>query len=441
MKRSIGFGVFAKYVSLNIMGMIGLSCYILADTFFVAQGLGADGLAALNLAIPIYNFIHGCGLMIGIGGGTKYSIFKSRGMNNEADRAFSHSVYLAAALSVLFVFAGLFLSENITALFGAGKTISDMTNTYLKVILLFSPAFLMNNILLCFVRNDGAPQLSMAAMLAGSMSNIVLDWFFIFPCRMGIFGAVLATGFAPVISMMVLSIHFFRKKNTFRPARCAPEPQIFSGILSNGIPSLITEVSSGIVIIIFNAVILKLEGSIGVAAYGVIANISLVVMAIFTGIAQGIQPLLSRCFGLGSKSDADAVFKYALIAALAVSAAVYGAVWLWAEEIADIFNSENSTALRSIAAEGLRLYFTAAPFAGFNILVSMYFTSSEHPRPAQAVSLLRGFALIIPLTFLLSHIWQMRGTWCAFPAAEFITSAVALVLFIGTAIYKSRIRA
>ena len=83
MKTGI-FRDFAKYASLNVMGMIALSCYILADTFFVSKGLGTNGLTALNLAIPLYSFIHGSGLMIGMGGGTRYSIQKSRGDHEAA---------------------------------------------------------------------------------------------------------------------------------------------------------------------------------------------------------------------------------------------------------------------------------------------------------------------------------------------------------------------
>mgnify|MGYP005799533477 FL=1 len=159
------FRDFVKYSSLNVLGMIGLSCYILADTFFVSKGLGTNGLAALNLAIPIYSFIHGSGLMIGMGGGTAYSIYSSRREHTSANRAFTNAVYLAAALAVVFVLTGVFFSETITDLLGADDDVYDMTKTYLQVILLFAPAFLLNNVLLCFVRNDGAPQLSMAAMM------------------------------------------------------------------------------------------------------------------------------------------------------------------------------------------------------------------------------------------------------------------------------------
>ena len=89
MKQPSCFREFARYASLNVLGMIGLSCYILADTYFISVGMGADGLAALNLAIPVYSFINGSGLMVGMGGGTQYSIRQNQGEPKEADRAFS----------------------------------------------------------------------------------------------------------------------------------------------------------------------------------------------------------------------------------------------------------------------------------------------------------------------------------------------------------------
>lgn len=430
MERSSCFRDFAKYTSLNVMGMIGLSCYILADTFFVSKGLGSNGLTALNLAIPIYSFIHGSGLMIGMGGGTKYSIQKSQKEYEEANRTFVNSLCIAAIFAVFFVLTGIFFSGSIISLFGADEAVFDMAQTYLKVILLFAPAFLLNNVLLCFVRNDGAPQLSMAAMIGGSMSNVVLDWVFIFPCQMGIFGAVFATGLAPVFSMLILSIHFIRKKNRFRFIKSKIEGRALAKILSGGVPSLVTEVSSGIVMIIFNSIILKLESNVGVAAYSVIANLSLVIVAIYTGIAQGIQPVVSYSHGMKDYRSINAVLRYALTAMLIISAIVYTAVFFGASQIVDIFNSEQDPVLRSIATEGLKLYFTACPFAGFNIIISIYFTSIEYSRPAHIISILRGFVIIIPMAFLLSWIGKIYGVWCAFPVTELLVAAIGGSFFI-----------
>lgn len=139
MKKSDCFQEFVRYVSLNVLGMLGLSCYILADTYFISAGLGADGLTALNLAIPIYSFIHGSGLMAGMGGSTRYSIQKNLGHSKETDRIFTNAVMTAAAFAVLFVCAGMFFTDKIVALLGADAAVSAMTGTYLRMILLFSP--------------------------------------------------------------------------------------------------------------------------------------------------------------------------------------------------------------------------------------------------------------------------------------------------------------
>ncbi len=423
------FKEFGKYVSLNVMGMIGLSCYILADTFFVSKGLGTDGLAALNLAIPVYSFIHGSGLMIGMGGGTRYSILKSRGEREEVHRTFTNAVYLAGGFAVFFMLLGLFFSGEILRLFGAQGRVYDMSLTYLTVILLFAPAFLMNNVLLCFVRNDGAPQLSMAAMIGGSLSNVVLDWVFIFPCGMGIFGAVFATGLAPVISMAILSPHMIRKHNGFHLVKCLPQGKRMIRILTSGVPSLVTEVSSGIVMIVFNSIIMGLQGNVGVAAYGVIANLSLVIMAVYTGIAQGIQPLISKSFGAGRRDELQVFLRYGLTVMLIFSVVIYGGLFLGAEQVAAVFNSENNEMLQKIAVEGIRLYFIACPFAGFNIITSVYFTSGGNPGPANIMSVLRGFLVIIPMAFLLSRTAGIVGTWCAFPVTEAAVAALGAVFY------------
>lgn len=122
---------------------------------------------------------------------------------------------LACSLAVVYMLVGAFGAGKLAALLGAEGVVYPMTRTYLRVILLFAPAFLLNSTILCFVRNDGGPKLAMAGMVGGSLANIVLDYVFIFPCGMGIFGAVLATGFAPIISMAILSRWFWKRRNSF----------------------------------------------------------------------------------------------------------------------------------------------------------------------------------------------------------------------------------
>lgn len=420
--------LYLKYVSLNVLGMAALSCYILADTFFVSCGLGADGLTALNLAIPVYNLVNGTGLMLGVGGGAKYAVSKSRGDSNAQNKVFTNTLFLAAVFSAVFLAAGIFFSKSITAALGADNAVFDMTNTYLKVILLFSPAFILNNIFVAFIRNDGDPKLSMAGMITGSLSNVLLDYIFIFPLDMGIFGAVFATGLSPVISMCVLSMHKIKRKNDFHIVKTPPAPKLGGNICALGIPSLVSELSSGIVIIVFNTIILNIAGNTGVAAYGVVTNISLVVIAVYTGAAQGMQPLVSEAHGRGDGKSELKFFKYAVITVFVICAVIYPVVFFFSEQIAAVFNSENNDRLQQIAAQGLKLYFTGALFAGFNIVAAMFFTARETPLPAHIISILRGLVLIVPAAFILAQLFGITGVWLSFTASEAVCAVCAVVL-------------
>lgn len=247
---------------------------------------------------------------------------------------------------------------------------------------------------------------------------------------MGIFGAVFATGLSPIISMAILSPYFLKKKNHFHLTKCRLRPALARGILSAGMPSFITEVSSGVVILAFNAILLGLEGNSGVAAYGVIANLSLVVVAIYNGIAQGIQPILSASYGRGQQQKLGAIVRYAMIAMVVLSLGVYAGMSLGAQPIAAAFNNQGDPLLQSLAVQGLKIYFLACPFVGFNIILAATFAAVEQVRPAQVISLLRGFFLILPVTFLLSRLWGVLGVWWAFPVTE------AMVFLVGCAFQR-----
>lgn len=426
---------YTKYVVLNVLGMIGLSCYILADTFFISMGLGSNGLAALNLAIPIYNFIHGTGLMLGMGGATRYSMLRSQGAEEKADRIFTLSLLLILGFAAVFFCAGLFGASRLTGLLGADGAVFDMCRTYLQVMLLFSPAFMMNDLLICFVRNDGAPQLAMMAMLAGSFSNIILDYVFIFILKLGIFGAVFATGFAPVISMGILSVHLLRKNNQFHFVRGVRRFGGTGSILITGAPSLVSELSSGVVMLVFNMILLQIRGNIGVAAYGVIANLSLVVIAVYTGIAQGVQPLVSRYYGAGEVVKNKKIYQYALWTIVLLSGLIFGGMFTGAEVITAVFNSERSAEMQKLAVEGIRLYFIGCGFAGYNIVLSIFLAATDRAKEANLLSVLRGFLLIIPVTFLMTVVWGMTGLWLAFPVTEAVVTLLGISIYLG----KSRL--
>jgi putative MATE family efflux protein len=427
MKESI-FKSFVKYVSLNILGMLGLSCYILADTFFVSKALGATGVAALNFSISIYSIIHGSGLMIGIGGATRYSILKSQMDDKKANIIFTTCIKLGIVTGIIFVIIGVFGSKSLALLFGADITTLQLTRTYMATILFFAPFFIMNNILLAFVRNDNNPKLSMIAMLTGSFSNIILDYIFMFPLGMGMFGAAFATGLAPIISIGIISIHFIKGKNNFSFIKCRVRWSIICDVISLGLAAFISEVSSAVVLITFNLVILGLQGNIGVASYGIVANIALVGISIFTGIAQGIQPLVSQGYGLGQHRVLKKVVAYALITSLSIAALIYFTVFIKADQIIGMFNSEQNLNITRIANIGLRIYFLGFFFAGINIIMAMYLSATERAKDAFVISIARGCIIIVPMVLLLSNLLNMSGVWLAFVLTEGVVTIMMIIM-------------
>lgn len=436
-KRLSVLGNFTKYVSFSVLGMIGLSCYILADTYFIALGMGADGLTALNLAIPVYSFMNGLSLMIGIGCATRYSILMGQGEKEKANGVFTHGFVYAAILAVVFFLAGLLFSNQIASLLGAHGHIQTMAVGYLKTFLLMAPFFFMNNLMNSFVRNDGSPNLGMAAMLLGSLTNIILDYIFIFPLQMGMMGAALATGIAPIVGLMVTSIHILKKKNRFKLVKVKLKIKKFMDISSLGISSLITEFAVGMVMIIFNLLILELTGNVGVAAYGVVANIGIVVISIFTGVSQGAQPLLSSDYGKRNTKNLFKVYRYAVITAVSAAAIVYVAVFFFAEPITLLFNTQGNAQLTPIAVEGMKIYFLAFLFSSVNIISSSFLSAVEQAGKSFLISLSRGLVFVVPLAFLLSWAFGMTGIWLTQPVAEVLTAGLSVVMIL---LFKRKVK-
>ena len=436
MKNQSTLKTFFKFTRLNVLAMISLSCYILADTFFISKAFGSNGLTSLNLSIPIYSLINGIGLMIGIGGATKFSIYKGKNKPYKGNITFTNSLLLGLIFSCIFIFLGLFFSSKLSVILGADSETFHNTNVYLKTLLLFAPFFITNNILIAFIRNDGDPKLSMMAMFIGSFSNIVLDYLFMFPLNMGMFGAAFATGLAPVISMFSLSYYFINKKNTFKLDEIKLIPAYIKSIIKLGLSSFIIEISSGIVIIIFNIIILNISGNIGVAAYGIIANLSLVAMSIFNGIGQGIQPIISNNFGLSNKEAIKRTLIYAVITAVMFSILLYVIIFLNSNFLVGIFNSSKDKILEDIAKKGLIIYFTGFIFVGFNLVTTSFLNSINNPNKAFIISISRGFLLIIPLVIILSKTLSLTGVWLSFTITELLSAGLSFYFLKTTDIFE-----
>ena len=417
---------FVKYVSQNMLGMLGMSFYILADTFFISKAVGADGITALNLVLPLYNLIFAIGAMIGVGSAIRFVVARNKG-DKSAEGYFFHAIEWAVIISIIFIAAGALVPDKIIALLGGDAVIVETGKQYTRIFMMFAPFFMCNHICNAFVRNDGNPSIAMAATLFSSLFNVVFDYVLMFPLGLSMAGAALATALSPVVGVLICCIHFTSKKCSisFRPVLPSIRKLLYS--CQVGVSAFVGEISSGVITVAFNMIILGLAGNVGVAAYGVVANISLVAVALFNGIAQGSQPLISESYGRGRMQDVRYVVGLAIKTAIGLAVLIIAAIYIWSEPIASIFNSEKNMELAAYAREGIRLYFLGFMFAGVNIVGTAALSAVEAVRWAFTASIMRGFVAILIFAFVLSALFGMPGVWLAFPAAELVTMVLSII--------------
>lgn len=421
--------IFMRYVSQNILGMLGMSAYILADTFFISMAEGAGGITALNLVLPVYSLIFGIGAMMGVGSAIRFSILRAR-QDKTAEEYFTNALMFAVIFGVIFMAAGILMPDKIVAVLGGDEKIVAIGTPYTRIFLMFTPFFMGNHICNAFVRNDGNPSMAMQATLFSSLFNIVMDYVLMFPLGLGMAGAAWATAFSPVVGILVCCIHFCSKKSTLKIRRQRPSLKRLMEASRLGVAAFVGEISSGVTTAVFNFLILNLAGNNGVAAYGIVANVASVATSIFNGVAQGTQPLFSRFYGRGEQESIKKTLKLAIVTSVVLALLIIGLTGGFTEIIVKIFNSEKNEQMAVYAVEGVRIYFWGFLFAGFNIVGAGYLSATESAGWAFFTSIVRGVVAISVCAFILAHFLGMTGIWLAFPAAEFMTAVIMVAAMI-----------
>lgn len=421
---------FFQNVMLGMLSMLGQSLFILADTFFIANGIGADGIAALNIVLPVVNIINGLGWMLGVGGAALYSGAKGRGDTQKANEYFSYSVVLAGITGILFILFTVLFADPILRFLGASGHIYPLSREYYEVLTLFSIFFIMNNLFITFLRNDGNAKLAMIGFSTGGLLNIILDYIFIFPLDMGLRGAAIATIISPVASLLILSFHRNHEQRTLQFTKFAKEIKTAFRMVSLGFSSFMNEFSSALVMFLFNIALLDLIGNVAVSAYAIIANMNIIAIAIFTGIGQGMQPIASLNFGARNKRNIQKTLKYTIVTSTVIGIAIFLIGLFFSEQIVSLFNGDNSAELASIAIPGLRMYFSSFLFTGINFTVIYFMAAVQRSRSTLIISLLRGFILVIPVLIVMMHLAGVTGVWLTMSIVELLTLVVSVFLLL-----------
>lgn len=420
--------LFVQYTSLAVLSMLGQSLFIFADTFFIANGVGVPGIAALNIVLPMISLFNGLGWLFGIGGATLFGIALGKKQTVEANQLFNMTLWFTMLASIILSGVTTIFSNPILNLLGASPEIYDMSASYYNILMLFAPLFMVNVVLISFLRNDHNPRLAMIALLAGGLTNIVLDYIFIFPLQMGLTGAAIATASSPIVSMLVACLHWRQKDHHLQFHKVSLKLEQLKAIANLGFSSFFNEFSSAIVMFLFNIMILQVVGTIGVAAYGIIANLNIIVIALFTGIGQGFQPLISYYYGQRKAKEIKQVLKLALITAVCLSVMIFLIGIFMQDALIRIFNSDQNIQLAAIARQGIPLYFASFLLTGVNFVVIYLLAAINQARASLRLSALRGIVFIIPVLLVMSLWFELVGIWLTLLVVEAMTCVLAVYL-------------
>lgn len=419
--------VFMRYLVPSVFATMVTSIYVLADTIIVGKGIGTIAVAALNIVLPLYNIFFGLGLLFGVGGSVLMSILRGEGDEKGANAYFSTSlVAMCVVLALSLAFFTAFM-EKIALVFGGTPETMPYIMDYMPYIVWGMGLFFFSSYLQTFIRNDGAPRLAMYAVVSGGVANIILDYIFVYNFNMGMAGAAIATVMGSGLTVVILLTHFFTKKNNLHFSLKGVRPSFIKNIILNGFASFLIEVASGVTIFVFNIQLLKYAGNTGVSVYSIISNTAIVVVCLCKGINQAAQPLLSTNYGAGLYERTDKIRSLAVKVSIIICAVPVILGLVVPDFFTYIFINPDS-AILSMSASAIRIYFVGFMMLGINMVFICYFQAILKNGYSMIICLMRGLILVVAFAYIFPLFMDVTGIWLAVPAAETITMLFGIYL-------------
>lgn len=417
---------FFRNLIPSVTAMWVYSIYTIIDGIFVGKEVGSTALAAVNIAMPFINLIFASSIFFATGTSTIISIKLGQNKNDEANNIFSFNTAIMIIFSILLLIFSLTFINKISIFLGATETTFNMVKDYLSTIVLFNGFFIVSYCLEVLTKADGFPHLSIIGVTISAITNIFLDYLFVMKFGLGVKGAAIATGISQVASCLFFTLHFLRPVSTLKFIKFKGSFAIFKRIVSIGFPDGITELTSGIVILIFNQSILKFIGENGLITYSVICYVSTLVLMTMIGVTQGAQPLCSFYYGSKDMNSLKYLFKITLKTIAMVSIGIFVICIVFAPSIIDVFISSTDSTLINNSILIFRVYSLSFLLVGFNILSSGFCASIESPLLATIISISRGLVIIIITLIVTIILYGGKGIWIATILSESICLLISL---------------
>lgn len=417
---------FFKFVIPSVVSMLVFNLYTMVDGIYVARFVGEHALSAVNIFMPYVNFIFAFSILFSVGTSTVVAIFRGENNMKSANETFTRNTIFLTVCALIITLLALVFQNELALFLGASEVTLPYVHDYLGVLIWFTFFFIVSYSMEVLVKTDGFPKLATAAVSVGAVTNIVMDYVLVVHVGMGIRGAAIATGLSQVLTFTVFTIHFLGKRGTIHWCKTTMDLSVYKRIIPIGTADFITELSAGTIIFLFNHAILKHIGDNGVVTYTVITYIYNIVMMTFTGISQGMQPLVSFYRGRREENTCRLFLRYALYSTFAMSMLALAICLFMTPALVSIFIDASRAELFTYTVHAFRIYSLCYLVIGYNIVCSGYFAAVEKSGYSFAISLLRGFVLIAASIWIMGELFQGEGIWYATLVCESSTLVVSI---------------
>lgn len=430
------FKLFRKYFIPTLFGMLSMAAVTAIDGIFVGQGVGSDGIAAVNIIIPLLMLFTGVGLMIGAGCSVVASIQLSKEKYKAARINVTQALIFATIIAAIPTIGMMTFPERTVKLLGSSDYLLPMATNYL---IWFVPSWIFQiwiSISLFIIRLDGAPKLAMICSLISAILNIGLDWLFIFPFGWGVKGAAFATSISIIVGGLIAIIYllFYARNLRLQPIKLSVKSlRLFVRNIGYqcriGSSALLAEATLATLMFMGNQIFMKYLGEDGVGAFGIACYYIPFVFMVGNAIAQSAQPIISYNFGLGDQKRVQTTEKLVLTTSFICGILITSLFICCPRLLVWLFISTDSPASR-IAIEGFPYFSIGFIFFILNLSIIGYYQSVERIKPATFFALLRGFIFLIPSFILLPKAAGTNGIWLALSFSEILTTCTILIFYL-----------
>lgn len=436
--------LFVKLFVPTLMGLIFSAILNLADGIFVGKGVGSDALASVNVAAPIFLVSTGIALLFATGVSIVAAVHLAQGKKKAASINVTQAFTVSAFILLLFSLAIFFFSSQLCYLFGGTGRLEPYVVTYLRGV---SPVPVLTALMMVgmfVIRLDGSPKYAMMCNVLSSLLNIALDWYFVFPLHMGIFGAAIATSISEAVAvigtlfyMAFLSrnVHWYKPKFTSTSIRLTLRNVWYMTKL--GMSAFIGETAIVCMLIVGNFVFIKYLHEDGVAAYSVACYLFPLVFMFGNSIAQSSLPIVSYNYGRKNEERIRKAFRLTVGLAVVLGLLITVFCLMESDTLISLFLDEGTVAYQ-IGCKGFPYFTLSFLFFTLNVVFIGFYQSIELAKRATLWMLLRGIIFVIPSFILLPMMLGDKGLWLAVPLSEMLTFVVILLSLVRDRVKTSK---